>query len=75
MVEEIYIMRFLSLSNNRISYKSKQELKNDKNKGKDNYPRTITGILNLIQYHNLRGKGAARIRFPREKLPDVVLFT
>ena len=58
MAEEIYLStRFLSLSNNKLHHESKQDLKNDKIKGEDNYPRTIAGVLNFLQYHSLRGKG------------------
>ena len=43
MAEEICLStRFLSLSNNKLNYASKQELKNDKIRGKDNYHRTIS---------------------------------
>ena len=63
MAEETCVpTRFLSLSNNKLHFKSKQELKNDKIKGKDNYPRTIAGVLSFLQYHNLRGKGTIRNR-------------
>jgi len=63
MEEEICLSkRFLSLSSNKLHFESKQELKNDKIRGKDKYPRTIAGVLNFLQYHNLRGKATPRNR-------------
>ena len=51
--EEIFLAtRLLSLSY-KIFAASKQELKNDIVKGKDNYPRTIVGVLNYLQFLNL----------------------
>jgi len=48
MVGEICLSTiFLSLSSNKLHFESKQELKNDKIKGKDKYPRTIAGVLNF----------------------------
>ena len=52
--EEICIVtRLLSLSSNKKFSASKQELKNDLVKGKDNYPRTIPAVLNFIENHSL----------------------
>ena len=57
MAEEICLStRFLSLASNKLHIWSKQELVNDMVKGEDNYPKTITGTLRFLQYHNLRGK-------------------
>ena len=53
-VEEICIAtRVLSISSNKKFSASKQELKNDLVKGKDNYPRTIPGVLNFLANHVL----------------------
>ena len=56
--EEIFLStRLLFLSSNKLPYQSKQELKNNLTKGDDNYPRTISGCLNFLQHHSLRGIG------------------
>ena len=53
-VEEIYITtRFLSLSSNKKFSASKQELRNNLVKGKDNYPRTVARVLKYLQFHSL----------------------
>ena len=76
MAEEICMStRVISLSNNKLHYESKQELKNDKIKGKDNYPRTIAGVLNFLQYHNLRGKGIPRQRTNNRGKNGEIMFT
>jgi len=50
--EEIFIAtRMLLLASNKKFAASKQELKNDLVKGKDNYPRTITNMLNFLDTH------------------------
>ena len=55
--EEICIAtRLLSLASNKKFAPSKQELKNDLVKGKDNYPRTVAGVLKFLSFHNLTGK-------------------
>ena len=52
--EEIYIAtRLLFLSSNKNFAASKQELRNDIVKGKDNYPRTVVGVLKYLQFHSL----------------------
>ena len=58
-VEEICIAtRLLSLSSTKIFGASKQELKNDLIKGKDNYPRTPAAVLSFLQFHKLTGNGS-----------------
>ena len=44
---------FFSLASNKLHYESKYELKNVNIKGKDNYPRTIAGVLHFLYYHNI----------------------
>ena len=52
--EEICIAtRLLSLSSNKKFSASKQELCNDLVQGKDNYPRTVTGVLKYLRFHSL----------------------
>ena len=52
--EEIMIAtRLLSLSSNKRFAAIKQELRNDLVKGKDNYPRTVPGVLKFLQFHSL----------------------
>ena len=52
--EEIMIAtRLLSLSSNKRFAASKQELRNDLVKDKDNYPRTVPGVLKFLQFHSL----------------------
>ena len=52
--EEICLStRFLSLSSDKIFSASKQELKNDLVKGRNNYPKTIPVVLNFLQFHKL----------------------
>ena len=52
--EEIYIAtRLLSLSSNKKFLASRQELRNDLFKGKDNYPRTVAGVFKYLQFHSL----------------------
>jgi len=52
--EDICIVtRLLSLASNKKLVASKQELKNDLVKGKDNYPQTITNMLNFLEKHYL----------------------
>ena len=52
--EEICIAtRLLSLSSNKKFLASRQELRNDLVKGKDNYPRTVAGVLKYLQFHSL----------------------
>lgn len=52
--EEICIAtRLLSLSSNKKFSGSKQELRNDLLKGKDNYLRAIDGVLKSLNFHNL----------------------
>ena len=46
--------RFLSLSSDKLHSASKQEMKNDVVKGKNNYPTTIAGVIHFLQYHNLK---------------------
>lgn len=45
--------RLLSLSSNKKFSAIKQELRNDLIKGKDNYPRTVAGVLKYLQFHSL----------------------
>ena len=52
--EEICLStRFLSLSSDKIFSASKQELKNELGKGRNNYPKTIPAVLNFLQFHKL----------------------
>ena len=52
--EEIDIAtRLLFISSNKNFAASKQELRNDIVKGKDNYPRTVVGVLKYLQFHSL----------------------
>ena len=41
------------ISSNKNFAASKQELRNDIVKGKDNYPRTVVGVLKYLQFHSL----------------------
>lgn len=55
LAEEICIAtRLLSLASNKKFAASKQELRNDLVKGKDNYPRTVAGVMKFLQFHNLK---------------------
>lgn len=52
--EEICIATcLLLLASNKKFGASKQELHNDLVKGKDNYPRTVAGVLKYLQPHTL----------------------
>ena len=45
--------RLLSLSSNKKFAASKQELHEDLVKGKNNYPRTLSGVLKYLKLHTL----------------------
>lgn len=47
------ITKIMSLSSNKKFGGSKNELRNDLVKGKDNYPRTVSHILKFLQFHSL----------------------
>ena len=52
--KEIYLQtRSLSLPSNKMHYESKHEFKNDNIKGKDDYPRTIAGVLHFLYDHSM----------------------
>ena len=52
--EEICIAkRLLLLSSDKKFAASKQELRNDLVKGKDNYPRTVSGLIKYLKFHRL----------------------
>ena len=46
--ESCIATRLLSLSSNKKFSTSKQELRNDLVKGKDNHPRTVAGVLKYL---------------------------
>ena len=46
-------IRLLSLVLKKLFFASKQELRNDLVKGKDNYPRTVLAVLKFLQFHSL----------------------
>ena len=69
--EEICIAtRLLSLSFNNKFSTSKQELRNDLVKGKDNYPRTVSGLLKYLHFHSLQGNidGAVPVQTNKKHL-------
>ena len=41
------------MSSNKKFSVNKQELQNDLIKGKDNYPRTVAGVLTYLNFHSL----------------------
>ena len=73
--EEICIAtRLLSLSSDEKFGASKQELKNDLIKGKDNYPRSVASVLNFLENHNLHSNN--RMSQPKTKTqPELAFIT
>ena len=67
------VIRFLYISSDKLHKASKDELKNDRIKSKHNYPSTFSGVIHLLQHHNLRNTHHTH-EFRRENviIPTVV---